>query len=300
MRLNKLLSHFGIASRRGADELIRQGRVELNGHVVTELGTKADPERDEVRVDGRRLGAPQQRRYLLLNKPRGVMSTRDDPQRRPTVIDLVARAGIDGYFYPVGRLDFDSEGLVLLTNDGTFADRVTHPRAEIQRTYEARVAGVPDARDLDRLRRGIELDGRWTLPAMARIVRVSGTGERAQTTIEIIIREGRNRQVRRMCDAIAHPVDRLRRTRIGPISDARLKPGQLRDLTPAEVSSLMRGPEPGRQTGTGPPKRAPGSRPPRARRRKPASVTGSGAPAPRSARAARRRPPKSAPRRRRG
>jgi pseudouridine synthase len=295
VRLNKLLSHLGIASRRAADELIRQGRVELNGHVVTELGTKAEPDRDEVKVDGRRVGAPQARRYLLLNKPRNVMSTRHDPQRRPTVIDLLAQAGITGFFYPVGRLDFDSEGLMLLTNDGTFADRVTHPRAEIERTYEARIAGEPDARDLDRLRRGVPLDGHWTLPAAVRVVHVTGSGERAQTTLEITIREGRNRQIRRMCDAIAHPVDRLRRTRIGSISDPRLKPGQLRDLTPAEVSALMRpSPSKGPKAGAAKPNRGD-------RRRKPAAgATSPAAPRSRTARDAKRRRPTSAPRRRRG
>src|SRR5215510_15481956 len=149
VRLNKLLSQTGLASRRLADELIRQGRVEINGQIVTELGTKADPDRDDVRVDGRRLGKTPERRYLLMNKPRGVVSTRTDPQRRTTVIDLLARAGIGGYFYPVGRLDADSEGLMLLTNDGDFAERVTHPRYELTRTYEAEVAGVPDAHDLE-------------------------------------------------------------------------------------------------------------------------------------------------------
>src|SRR5262249_37774436 len=152
-------------SRRAADDLIAQGRVEINGRVVTELGTKADLEHDEVKVDGRRLKRPPTRRYLLMNKPRGVVSTRSDPQRRTTVIDLLARAGLGGYYYPVGRLDSDSEGLILLTNDGDFAERVTHPRYELERTYEAQVAGVPDTHDLDRLRHGVEIEGRRTLPA---------------------------------------------------------------------------------------------------------------------------------------
>src|SRR5262245_17655001 len=165
IRLNKLLSHAGIASRRLADDLIRHGRIEINGHVVTELGTKADPERDDVRVDGRRISRAPERRYLLMNKPRGVVSTRTDPQHRKTVIDLLVLAGIKGYFYPVGRLDAESEGLILLTNDGDFAEKVTHPRYELDRTYEAEVEGVPDARDLDRLRHGVTIDGRRTLPA---------------------------------------------------------------------------------------------------------------------------------------
>lgn len=242
MRLNKILSAAGVASRRAADELISQGRVEINGRVVTTLGTQADPSVDDIRVDGRRLQkASPERRYLLLNKPRGVVSTRSDPQRRVTVIDLLARAGVTGYFYPVGRLDYDSEGLIILTNDGTFAERVSHPRYELERTYEVEVAGLPDERDLTRLRNGVLIDGTKTLPArvyLRRTMKTSG-GERA--LLEITLREGRNRQVRKMCDAIAHPVDHLRRTRIGAISDKRLKLGQIRDLTEAEIRSLMKG-----------------------------------------------------------
>ena len=240
IRLNKLLSMSGIASRRAADDLITQGRVELNGRVVTELGTKADPDRDEIKVDGRRLKAAPERRYLLLNKPRGVVSTRSDPQRRTTVIDLLTRAGVKGFFYPVGRLDFESEGLILLTNDGAFAERVTHPRYELSRTYEAQVVGVPDARDIERLSRGVLVEGRRTLPADVRLVRVLETREGPHALLEITLREGRNRQVRHMCDAIAHPVERLRRTRIGTVSDRTLKAGQIRDLTPAEVQALTR------------------------------------------------------------
>ena len=237
-RLNKLLSQAGVASRRAADELLRQGRVEVNGRVVTELGTKADLEHDEVKVDGRRLKAPPARRYLLMFKPRGVVSTRSDPQRRTTVTDLVARGGVAGYYYPVGRLDADSEGLILLTNDGEFAERVTHPRYELERTYEAQVAGVPDDRDLDRLRRGVEIEGRRTLPARVRLLRVLESAGGSRGVIELTIREGRNRQVRHMCDAIGHPVDRLRRTRIGTIVDTSLRPGEFRDLTPAEIRAL--------------------------------------------------------------
>ena len=238
MRLNKILSVYGIASRRAAEVLIEQGRVEVNGRVITEQGSKADPETDDIRVDGRRLKAQPRKRHLLLYKPRGVVSTRTDPQRRRTVTDLVAGAGISGYFYPVGRLDFDSEGLIILTNDGELAERVTHPRYELERTYEALVEGVPDERDLDRLRRGITIDGRRTLPARARLVRVV-SGKSPQSIVELVLREGRNRQVRHMCDAIAHPVARLRRTRIGTITAGGLKPGELRDLTAAEIRALV-------------------------------------------------------------
>jgi pseudouridine synthase len=243
IRLNKLLSQAGIASRRLADELIAQGRVEVNGRVVTELGAKADPAHDDVRVDGRRLKAAPARRYLLMNKPRGVVSTRSDPQQRRTVIDLLAAAGVTGYFYPVGRLDYDSEGLILLTNDGDFAEKVTHPRYELERTYEALVAGVPDERSLERLRRGVVVDGRKTLPATVRLVRVTEGRRGPQALLEITLREGRNRQVRHMCDAIAHPVDRLRRIRIGGLSDQQLRPGAVRDLTPDEVAAIIGAPK---------------------------------------------------------
>ena len=242
VRLQKILAHAGVASRRAAEDLIRQGRVEVNRHVVTELGTKADPARDEIRVDGRRVGrqAPL-RRYLLLYKPPGVVSTRIDPQHRTTVVDLLAGAGIHGYFYPVGRLDYDSEGLILLTNDGEFAERLAHPRFQLERTYEARVLGVPDARDVARLARGIVLDGRRTLPARVAVRGSRPAGAEVHATLEIVLREGRNRQVRRMCEAIGHPVVRLKRTRIGRITAAGLKSGDVRDLSSAEVAELMRG-----------------------------------------------------------
>jgi len=240
MRLNKILSTAGVASRRAADELIRQGRVEVNGRVVDVLGSQADPAHDDIRVDGRRLkpAALASRRYILLYKPRGVVSTRSDPQRRTTVMDLARRLGVTGYLYPVGRLDYDSEGLLILTNDGDFAERITHPRYELQRTYEIEVEGAPDARDLERLRRGVMLDGRKTLPARVRVLGPAARRGGERTLIELTMREGRNRQVRRMCDAIAHPVVRLERTRIGAVSDRRLKPGQARELTPAEVRAL--------------------------------------------------------------
>jgi 23S rRNA pseudouridine2605 synthase len=239
IRLNKLLSSHGIASRRAADDLISQGRVEINGRVVTELGTKADASVDDIRVDGRRVKAAAERRYLLMYKPRGVVSTRTDPQRRETVIDLLAQHGIAGYFYPVGRLDYDSEGLIILTNDGDFSARVTHPRYEQPRTYEAVVEGAPDERDLNRLRRGVLIEGVKTLPADVRLVRVVGRKQGPEAFLEITLREGRNRQVRKMCDAIAHPVSRLRRVRIGPITDRGLRPGQVRDLSPKEIAALL-------------------------------------------------------------
>ena len=215
-----------------------EGRVTVNGTTIRELGTKADAARDDIRVDGRRIKLPERHRYLLLNKPRGYVTTRADPQQRPTVIDLI---GIREYIYPVGRLDFESEGLLLLTNDGDMAARLTHPSHGVARVYEARVVGVPDARDLDRLARGILIDGRWTQPA--EVTRPPGGSEAGReagirATLLITIREGRNRQVRKMCEAIGHPVDHLKRVAIGPIRDSRLKVGHWRELTAEEVRRL--------------------------------------------------------------
>src|SRR5215475_6273859 len=157
-RIQKILSQAGVASRRASEQLMLEGRVTVNGETVRELGTKADPASDDIRVDGRRIKIAERHVYLLLNKPRGYVSTRSDPQKRPTVIDLLR--GVTDYVYPVGRLDFDSEGLLLLTNDGDLAAGLTHPRHGVPRVYEARVLGEPDEHDLSRLRRGILLDGR--------------------------------------------------------------------------------------------------------------------------------------------
>lgn len=241
LRLQKILSHAGVSSRRVAEELIKQGRVEVNRQVVSELGTRANPETDDIRVDGRRLKLAAERKYYLMYKPRGVVSTRSDPQQRRTVIDVLARAGVKGYFYPVGRLDYDSEGLILMTNDGDLAEKVTHPKHELERAYEVRVSGIPDARDLTRLGRGIVIEGRRTLPAQVRIIRTYPDKAEPQTLVEIVIKEGRNRQVRRMFEGTGHPVMELRRTRIGPITDRRIKPGQVRELTADEVRALTRG-----------------------------------------------------------
>src|SRR6185436_15205865 len=158
-----ILSQAGIASRRASEQLMLDGRVTVNGATVRELGTKADPARDDIRVDGRRVKVAAHHRYILLNKPRGYMTTRSDPERRPTVIDLLG--GVREYVYPVGRLDFDSDGLLLLTNDGSLAEKLTHPSHGVERVYHARVLGVPDAHDLERLARGIIIDGRRTQPA---------------------------------------------------------------------------------------------------------------------------------------
>jgi 23S rRNA pseudouridine2605 synthase len=239
-RLQKIISAAGVASRRTAETLIAQGRVSVNGNTVTELGTKADPSADEIRVDGRRIKAPGRPRYILLNKPRGYITSRSDPQHRPTVIDLLAKGGVREYIYPVGRLDYDSEGLLLLTTDGDLAARLTHPRHGVEREYEVRVRGVPEPRLLGRLARGLVIDGRKTAPAQAKLMRTIEAASGEQALVSLVIREGRNRQVRKMCDAIGHPVVRLRRVRIGSIVDDRLKPGEFRELLPHEIRALQK------------------------------------------------------------
>ena len=238
-----------------------EGRVTVNGATIRELGTKADPSSDDIRVDGRRITQPERHRYLLLNKPKGYVTTRSDPQRRPTVIDLLT--DVREYVYPVGRLDFDTEGLLILTNDGDLAARLTHPRHGVARVYEAEVLGVPDAHDLDRLSRGVTVEGHRMTATHVHLLHRKGQ----HATVQITIHEGRNRQVRNMLDAIGHPVEHLRRIAIGPIRDARLKVGRWRNLTDAEVGLLQKlaATSSGAQT----PQVAPRSSQPHARRRAP-------------------------------
>jgi 23S rRNA pseudouridine2605 synthase len=235
-RLQKILSQAGIASRRASEQLMLDGRVTVNGAAVRELGTKADAARDDIRVDGRRVKVITRHRYLLLNKPRGYVTTRSDEKQRPTVIDLLR--GVSEYVYPVGRLDYESEGLLLLTNDGELAARLTHPRHGVARVYEARVLGVPDARDLARLSRGLVIEGRRTEAAEIKLLPHGRDAKEA--TLVVTIREGRNRQVRKMCEAIGHPVTHLKRIAIGPIRDSALKLGRWRELTAPEVERLRR------------------------------------------------------------
>jgi 23S rRNA pseudouridine2605 synthase len=236
VRLQKLISQAGVASRRAAEKLIAEGRVTVNGETVREMGTKADPARDDIRVDGRRITSAERLRYILLNKPAGYVTTRSDPQRRRTVIDLLH--GVNEYVYPVGRLDYDTQGLLLLTNDGELTARLTHPRHEVERTYEAHVAGVPDDEALDRLRSGLPLDGHRTLPAA--VVLLNKARRDRDGVLLITIREGRNRQVRRMLEAVGHPVQALRRVRFGPLGVRGLKPGEWRELSPDEVEKLKK------------------------------------------------------------
>ena len=239
-RLQKILSTAGISSRRASETLITEGRVTVNGKPVTTLGSKADPDTDDIRVDGRRVKAPARRRYLLMYKPRGYITSRLDPEQRPTVLDLLNTGGVRDYVYPVGRLDYESEGLLLLTSDGDLAEKLMHPSHAVPREYHVRVRGVPDAETIDRLSRGVVLDGRKTAPAEVTMIKsiASSTGEDA--ILSVLIHEGRNRQVRRMCEAVGHPVSRLKRVRIGPITDDDIRPGEFRDLSDKEVAALKR------------------------------------------------------------
>jgi pseudouridine synthase len=239
-RLQKILSAAGVASRRAAETYITDGRVSVNGQTVTELGTKADPEADDIRVDGRRIKTAARRLYILMYKPRGYITSRSDPQRRPTVIDLLAKGGVRDYVYPVGRLDYESEGLLLLTSDGDLAARLTHPSHEVEREYQVKVLGVPDDHDLQRLSKGILIDGRRTLPAEVRVLKIIEGTDAQHALLSIVVKEGRNRQVRNMFDAVGHPVDRLRRVRIGSITDEHIRPGEFRELDAKEIAALKR------------------------------------------------------------
>ena len=238
-RLQKVLAAAGVASRRAAEEMILEGRVTVNGRVVTELGTKADPAVDHVKVDGKRIRVAAAPRYILMNKPRGVVVTREDPQRRPTVYVLLGTR-VSEPVVPVGRLDFDSEGLLLLTNDGALAHRIAHPSGGCQKEYEVKVSGVPTPAKIAKLSRGVLLDGVRTAPATVELMETTperdGVGGNAW--LRVVLGEGRSRQVRRMMETVGHRVSKLRRVAIGPIRDARIPPGGFRDLTPAEVAAL--------------------------------------------------------------
>jgi len=237
IRLQKLLSAAGVASRRTAETLIADGRVTVNGVVVDTLGAKAVPDVDDVRVDDRRVKAAGAPRYIMLNKPRGFVTTRQDPEGRRTVMDLIR--GVREYVYPVGRLDYDTEGLLLLTSDGDFAARLTHPRHEVPRVYEAIVTGVPDDAALDELRRGVYLDNRRTAEADVMRGATVRTGKVPTTKLILTLHEGRNRQVREMCARVGHPVRTLQRVRYGTLTLRGLPVGAWRDLRPDEVATLL-------------------------------------------------------------
>ena len=244
-RLQKILAAAGIASRRKAEELILEGRVQVNGETVTELGTRADAERDHIKVDGKLLHGREQRRYYMLNKPRGYVTTVDDPEHRPTVMDLIAGAKRKGgkvRLYPVGRLDYNSEGLLLMTNDGELANALSKAATGVEKTYLVKVAGTPTASSLDQIRRGIMIDrGRLdevragrrdrvvTAPAKVELAR-GGDNPWYQLTLT----EGRNRQIRKMFEELGHHVEKIRRIGYGALR-LDVPPGAFRELTVGEV-----------------------------------------------------------------
>lgn len=227
-RLQKILARAGVASRRVVEDMIAEGRVRVNGEVA-ELGNRADAESDAIEIDGALVGVRPDTVWYLLNKPKGVVTTASDPQGRPVVLDLVPA---EPRVFPVGRLDMDTEGLLLLTNDGDITHRLTHPSYGVEKEYLAHVEGRPSRGALRALREGVELDDGLTAPAKASTV--------GDDVIRLVIHEGRNRQVRRMCEAVGHPVVRLVRVRIGPLADRSLEPGVARPLAVDEVRALER------------------------------------------------------------
>lgn len=230
--MNKFLASAGVASRRKADGMIREGRILLNGKPVIDHGTLVDPRVDRVEVDGRRIEGPEAFTYLIVNKPAGHITTVSDPRGRPTVLDLVPTKRTR--VYPVGRLDADTSGLLFLMNDGKLAFRLTHPRYEVEKTYRAVLDQVPSREDLARLRQGVVLEDGPTAPAEVFDVKADSK------SVTITIHEGRNRQVRRMFEAIGRTVVRLERIRFGTITIGRMKPGGSREMTAAEVKDLKR------------------------------------------------------------
>lgn len=241
-RLQKILSAAGLCSRREAEEWIAEGRVKVNGKTAG-LGQKADPAEDAIRVDGKvvaRRDPGEARRYILLNKPKGFVTTTSDDKGRPTVLDLLPpklRKGVK----PVGRLDLATEGLLLLTDDGDFAQAVSHPSRGVAKTYRVKVWGEPTEKTLERLRKGINLEGRRTAPCeIERHHSTSKSGEEGNTWYTVILHEGKSRQIRRMFETVGHAVSKLKRVAIGPIRDEKLPVGAFRPLTPAEINALQR------------------------------------------------------------
>lgn len=233
MRINKFIASAGVCSRRNADVLIAEGRVSVNGKKVLEPGQDVS-EQDEVCVDGERVRAAEKKYYIALNKPDGFVTTTDDPFGRPTVMELVT--DLNARLFPVGRLDYHTEGLLLMTNDGDFANRLTHPRNEVYKTYIVHVPGFPTLGQIAALRRGVRLEDGKTAPAKVTVIRQFPDG----VDISISIREGRNRQVRRMIEAIGHKVAKLERVSVGNIQLGHLPKGKWRHLSPREVEQIMK------------------------------------------------------------
>jgi len=240
-RLNRFLARSGIASRRRADELIASGSVRVNGEVSPPSGMLIDPDRDQVTVDGKAVKPRTRLRYIMLNKPLGVITTAKDEAARTTVLDAIGDEGLAGHrLFPVGRLDADTSGLLVLTDDGELAFRLTHPRYKVAKEYMAVVAGSPTQGDLESVRRGVVLDDGKTAPAEVEVVEFDPAPGGGRTELRVVIREGRHRQVRRMLQAVGHRVQSLRRTGFGPLKLGRLKTGDWRVLGDAEVEALRR------------------------------------------------------------
>lgn len=233
-RIQKIVARAGVASRREAERMVLEGRVVVNGKVIHQLGFKADPLKDHIRVDGKRLTRPEPKITLLLNKPRNYLSTVKDPQGRPTVMDLLK--GVKGRVYPLGRLDFDAEGLLLLTNDGDLAYHLSHPKFSIRRTYWAKVEGIPDQKVLMRLKRGVMLEDGEAKVVSAHLLRQM----EKHSWVEAVVTEGRNHLVKRMFSAIGHPVRKLKRVGYGPIRLGDLPVGQFRPLADEEIEDLKK------------------------------------------------------------
>jgi 23S rRNA pseudouridine2605 synthase len=233
MRLQKILSEMGIASRRKAEEMITEGRVTVNGRIAT-IGMKADPSKDHVKVDRKLLTRREPKVYIVFNKPKNVVTSLHDPEGRPTVKDFLR--GVKYKIFPVGRLDYDSEGLLLLTNDGDFAQALLHPSKKIPKTYLLKVKGIPGDGEIGKLRKGIMLEDGLTAPARAKKIRTTENN----AWLEMAIHEGKKRQIRRMLDKIGHPVLRLRRTRINGIGLGRLEAGAFRYLTREEIDTIRK------------------------------------------------------------
>lgn len=234
-RLHRYLARAGLGSRRSCEQLILEGRVRVNGHVVSKLGTKVSPGRDEVICHGKRVAPPESLVYVIMHKPAGVLTTLSDQRGRPVIPDLLPKHGLPRLF-PVGRLDYHTEGLVLLTNDGALAHGLMHPKFEVEKEYLARVRGCPTSADLARLRAGVLSEGETLRAVDATIVSPGGDS----SWLRLVVRQGRYHEIRRMCDAIKHPALRLKRVRIGPIVLGRLPRAAWRRLSAREIASLRR------------------------------------------------------------